>query len=246
MKRLLMPLFLVFALLAAPIMLFADVDEIDEEIQKELEKIEESIKDISIPEIEVDLNRIQASVEVIEDIFDEDFPMRIQRKILKRFGDPVEFLDLDDETVKKIKELKLKHREEMIDYRSKVEKAKLELERILMEDRLDTRKLLSRYKEIAKLKEEIEIKKIEHKVNIYDLIPDDNKDDAKDILFGCHSHIRIKMRDFPHYQFNEDRGTFLERMRWYRETRNKYRESMEELREHMQKMGEKYKDYLKL
>ncbi|MCK4571327.1 hypothetical protein KAT89_00170, partial [candidate division WOR-3 bacterium] len=92
MKRLLMPLFLVFALLAAPIMLFADVDEIDEEIQKELEKIEESIKDISIPEIEVDLNHIQASVEVIEDIFDEDFPMRIQRKILKHFGDPVEFL----------------------------------------------------------------------------------------------------------------------------------------------------------
>lgn len=246
MKRLLIPLFLVFALLAAPIMLFADVDEIDGEIQKELEKIEESIKDISIPVIEVDLNRIQASVEVIEDIFDEDFPMRIQRKILKHFRDPVEFLDLDDETVKKIKELKLKHREEMIDYRSKIEKAEVELERILIEDRLDTRKLLSRYKEIAKLKEGIEIKKIEHRVNIYDLIPDDKKDDAKDILFGCHSHIRIKMRGFPYYQFNEDRGTFLERMRWYRETRNKYRESMEELREHMQKIGEKYKDHLKL
>lgn len=237
-----MSLLFVFALLTTPIKSIANDEDVDEEIQKKPEEID--IPDI--PEIDTDLDRIQAKVEIIEDIFDEDFPIRIKRKVLKHIGDPVDFLDLDEETVKKIEEMRLKYKEEMIDYRSKIEKAELELERILMEDRLDTRKLLSRYKEIAKLKEEIEIKKIEHRVNIYILIPDDKKDDAKDILFGCHSHIRIKMRDFPHYQFNEGRGMFLERMRWYRETRNKYRESMEELREHVQKMGEKYKDYLKL
>lgn len=238
-----MSLLFVFALLTTPIKSIANDEDVDEEIQKKLEEIEERIKDIQIPkidipdipEIDIDLDRIQARVEIIEDIFDEDFPFRIERKILRTFGDPVLILDLDDETEKKIEDTRLKHKEEMIDYRSKIEKAEVELERILLDDRLDTRKYLSKHKEISKLREEMHIKQIENKIKIYNLIPDEKKEEAKDILFGCCSNLKIKIgniRKCIPQGCNKDWGIFHERMG--------------ELKENMQKIGEKYKYLFKL
>ncbi len=175
-------------------------------------------------------------IEGIEEIFDEGLPLKIERKVLKHFGCPAErlasILDLDEKTEKEIEEMELEQREKMIDTRSKIEKLNIEIERILMEDRLDTRKLLSRYKEIAKLKEEIEIKKIEHKVNIYDLIPDEKKKDAKKILFYRQSHI-LKLRNVG--DWNE-----------FREGMHKFRGGMQEFRKEMEKMQEDCKGCWKL
>jgi len=239
-------IFLVLSLLSIPVISLAGEAEIDEEIQKALEEVEESIKNIEIPEIkvpdipeiEVDLDRIQAKVEVIEDIFDDDFPYRVEKKILPRLKFPgegiISFLALDETTEKKIKDMQLKHEEEMIDYRSKIEKLELEIERILMEDKLDTRKLLSKYRELANLREEADVKKIEHKINIYNLIPEDKKKDAKDFFFNGHPNLKFYFKDLGDFEgFREGMQNFKENMEEFKET----------MKENAKKIAEKYKKY---
>jgi len=239
-------IFLVLSLLSIPVISLAGEAEIDEEIQKALEEVEESIKNIEIPEIkvpdipeiEVDLDRIQAKVEVIKDIFDDDFPYRVEKKILPRLKFPgegiISFLALDETTEKKIKDMQLKHEEEMIDYRSKIEKLELEIERILMEDKLDTRKLLSKYRELANLREEADVKKIEHKINIYNLIPEDKKKDAKDFFFNGHPNLKFYFKDLGDFEgFREGMQNFKENMEEFKET----------MKENAKKIAEKYKKY---
>ncbi len=248
MKRLcnFLPILLVFFLLTTPITSLAAYDNIDEEIKKELEEAMESIKDIEIPEIEIpdipeielDLDSIQTKIEVIEDILDTDFPYKIEQKILPKLkvaGEGiVSFLDLDETTEKKIKEMQLTYKEEMIDYRSKIEKIELEIERILMEDRLDTRRLLSKYRELANLREEIAVKKIEHKINIYNLIPDDKKEDAKDFFFNRHKHLKFLFKDINDFE------NLREGMQNFKENMEKFKETMQE---NAKKIAEKYKQY---
>jgi hypothetical protein len=248
MKRLynFLPLFLVFTLLTIPFVSLATCSDLDEEIEKALEEVEESIKNIKIPEIKVpdipeikaDIDSIQAKVKVIEDIFDDDFQYRVEKKILPRLKFPgegiVSFLALDETTEKKIKDLQLKHKEEMIDYRSKIEKLELEIERILMEERLDTGKLLSKYKELAELREEADVKKIEHKINIYNLIPEDKKKDAKDFFFNGHPNLKFYFKDLGDFKgFREGMQNFKENMEEFKET----------MKENAKKIAERYKKY---
>lgn len=251
MKRLynFLPLFIVLTLSTIPSVSLADYNDIDEEIQKALEDVEESIKDIDIPkikipdipEIKADLDSIHTKLEVIEDMFDDNFPYRIEKRITKGLKVPgediVSFLDLDENTEKKIKDMQLNHKEEMIDYKSKIEKLELEIERILIEDRLDTRKLLSKYRELAHLREEIAIKKIEHKINIFNLIPEDKKKDAKDLFFNRHPHFRFLLKDFRDIEdFREVILNFKENMEEFKET----------MKESTKKLAEKYKKFNKI
>jgi hypothetical protein len=206
MKKLgiLMAFLFVFALLTTPITSFAQEDDLDE-----------TMKDI----------------EVIVKMDEGEDPLGIEKHVLKLVGYPMErlaaILDLDEKTEKKVEEMALQHKEEMIDIRSKIEKQEVAMERILLEDKLDTKKLLAKYKEISKLKEEIAIKRIEHKLKIYDLIPADKKKDAKEIMFRRHSHLRLGgMGDLG--EFRKGMHTLREKMGFLKKRIKRIREECEE------------------
>ena len=129
-----------------------------------------------------------------------------------RRGLPAE-LNLSEKVEKEIKSLDLKHREKMIDYRSNLEKKELELDKILMEDKLDTEKLLSKYEEISKAKEEIAKADIKHKIDIYKLIPEDKKKEAKEILFRPKRFGLRRFLEFPKLQKLPEPRKLLEKMR---------------------------------
>lgn len=207
MKRLgiTMAFLFVFALLTTPITSFAQEDELDEKIMKD--------------------------IEVIVKMDEGEGPLGIEKHVIKLFGCPMErlaaILELDEKTEKKIKEMALQHKEEMIDVRSKIEKQEVAMERILLKDRLDTKKLLAKHMEISKIKEEIARKKIEHKVKIYNLIPADKKKDAKEILFRRHSHPRLGgMGDLG--EFRKGMHKLKDKMGFLRKRMKRIREECEE------------------
>jgi Spy/CpxP family protein refolding chaperone len=96
--------------------------------------------------------------------------------------DWLSYLNLDEKVIQKIQEMRLAHKEKMIELNSKIAKKELEFEKVLLEKELNFTKLLSVYDEISDLKQELERKKIEHKIEIYKLIPDDKKEEAKKIF----------------------------------------------------------------
>jgi hypothetical protein len=120
---------------------------------------------------------------------DERF--RTERKLDERYFHEWSSMDLDKDILQKIKEIKLKHREKMIDLRSNIEKKELEFERVLMEEDLNVKKLLSINDDILNLRNEMVREMLKQKINIYEVIPDDKKEEAKRIIF--HHRLRDKL-----------------------------------------------------
>jgi Spy/CpxP family protein refolding chaperone len=88
-------------------------------------------------------------------------------------------LNLDEKIIQKIQEMRLAHKEKMIELKSKIEKKELEFEKVLLEKELNFNKLLGVYDEISDLRQELGRQIIEHKIEIYKLIPDNKKEEAK-------------------------------------------------------------------
>jgi len=88
------------------------------------------------------------------------------------------FRDLDEDILKKMQELRLKNKEEMLDLRTRIEKKELEMEKVLLKEKLDLNKVLSINDEISDLKQKISRKKIEQKIEMYKLLPDGKKEEA--------------------------------------------------------------------
>jgi len=124
-----------------------------------------------------------------------DKRLRTERKLAERYYHNWASLDLDNDFLQKIKEIKLKHREKMIDLRSNIEKKELEFERVLMEEDLDVKKLLSINDEISNLRNEVVKEMFKQKIDIYEIIPADKKEEAKRIIFSR----RLKDRTMDHF-----------------------------------------------
>lgn len=119
---------------------------------------------------------------------------RAERKIAERYYHNWASLDLDENILQKIKEIKLNHREKMIDLRSNIEKKELEFERVLMEEDLDLKKLLSINDEISNLRNEMVKDMLKQKIDIYEIIPADKKEEAKRIIFS--RGLKDRMMDY--------------------------------------------------
>jgi Spy/CpxP family protein refolding chaperone len=78
-----------------------------------------------------------------------------------------------------MQEMRLKNKEDMLDLGTKIKEKNLEMEGILLEDELDLKKILSIHDEISALRQKISRKRIEHKIEMYKLLPDDKKETAR-------------------------------------------------------------------
>lgn len=96
-------------------------------------------------------------------------------------------LDLSDGTIEEIKDLKLEHQKEMIDLRSKIQQKRIEMKEIILADNLDEDRLLSVHNDIGELKFKMHEKSLKHRIEIYNLLPDEKKGSVKKMLFSHHA-----------------------------------------------------------
>jgi len=91
-------------------------------------------------------------------------------------------LDLDEGVLQKMQESKLKHKEKNLELKNQLEKKGLEMEKVLLEKKLNFNKILSINDEMSVLRQKMSRKNIENKIEMYKLIPDDKKEEAKKIF----------------------------------------------------------------
>lgn len=134
---------------------------------------------------------------------EENPPQRLRSpiKAVEKFHQHWANLDLEENTLQKMKEIRLKHREKMIDLKSNIEKKELEFERVLMEEDLDVNKLLSINDDISNLRNEMAKEMLKQKIDIYEIIPLDKKEMAKRVIF----HLGLKNRIMRNFMRDHDR-----------------------------------------
>jgi Spy/CpxP family protein refolding chaperone len=113
-------------------------------------------------------------------------------------------LNLDDDILQKIQEMRLKNKEKMLDLKNQIEKKELEMEKVLLEKKLDLNKILSIHDEIAALRQKISRKMLENKIEMYKLIPDDKKEEARKIFM--HKFLRKGHGKFGKHERRENPG----------------------------------------
>lgn len=91
-------------------------------------------------------------------------------------------LDLNDDILRKMQELRLENKTEILELRNQIEKKELEIEKVLLDKKLDFDKILSIHDEISDLRRKIGRKRLEEKIEMYKLIPDDKKEEAKNMF----------------------------------------------------------------
>ena len=101
-------------------------------------------------------------------------------------------LNLDEDVIQKMQEMRLKNKEEILDLKNQIDKKRLEMETVLIQDNIDFKKLLSINDEIAALRQKISRQRLEQKMEMYKLIPDDKKEEAKRVFFHRFSGKRHK------------------------------------------------------
>lgn len=77
-------------------------------------------------------------------------------------------LNLTEEQEKKIEQLRLAHQEQMIKFRSDVELKELEIRKLVSSDNVTRSEMIKLTKEMNAIKDEIELARVNHKMDVYD------------------------------------------------------------------------------
>jgi len=111
------------------------------------------------------------------------------------FGDPARMqkeLGLTDEQVKKIADINKSHERQMLDYREKLSPKSIQLKRLLLDETVDMARVRVLVKEIADLRAELQILRIQHRLDIEKVLTPEQK---------------VKMRQHrKHMMKNKDSG----------------------------------------
>lgn len=97
-------------------------------------------------------------------------------------------LDLKEDVLRKIQETRLNYKEDILELKNEVEKKRLEMEKVLLKGELNFDKLLSIHDKISTLRGKIGRQIMKQKIEIYKLIPDDKKENAKRMIFHRFNH----------------------------------------------------------
>ncbi len=100
----------------------------------------------------------------------------------KMHHDWLSHLNLDEEVIQKMQEMRLKNKERMLELKNQIERKELEMEKVLMNKKLDFNKILSINDEISDLRQKISRERLENKIEMYKLLPDDKKEKAREMF----------------------------------------------------------------
>jgi Spy/CpxP family protein refolding chaperone len=101
-----------------------------------------------------------------------------QRKMMHQDGNKEnlrEQLNLSEDQMKKIDDLRLIHNEKMIDIKAELAKKKLEMKKLRSGDELSRNELLKITKEMSEIKIKIAVEKVNHQMDVYDQLSKEQK-----------------------------------------------------------------------
>ena len=109
-------------------------------------------------------------------IYAQEFPGKNREKRMMQFKEQVkDRLNLTDEQKDKIETLKFSHQKEMIDLRANLEKKEVELAELKSTVNFSRDAYLNKINEIIAAKNKIEIASANHKMDVYQLLTDQQK-----------------------------------------------------------------------
>ena len=136
-------------------------------------------------------------------IFSQGFPGGDRGKNEMRSRDRIkEKLNLSDEQVDKIEALQLSHRKEMINLKADVELKEVELDELKSTINFSRDAYLSKVKEIIAAKDKIAITQANHKMDIYQLLDDNQKKEWNKMSRIMHERKHQMMRKMRDKDFN--------------------------------------------
>lgn len=92
----------------------------------------------------------------------------------------IEKLNLTDDQQTKVDDLRIKHQKEMIDLRSDLEKAGLDLKELKNKKDFNRSDLLSQIEKMNNIKNKIALARANHHMDVYELLDDKQKEEWKD------------------------------------------------------------------
>lgn len=149
-------------------------------------------------------NIIRLSIIVLIMIFisQDNFAQKNFRENGKKFREDFKKqLNLTQDQQKKIQELKLAHEEQMIKLRSDAELKELEIRKLIGSDNVSRNEMIKLTKELNAIKDEIEIAKVNHKMDVYDNLDTDQKK-----LWMEHKEKVRNMKDRMKEKFHNGKG----------------------------------------
>lgn len=110
---------------------------------------------------------------------------------------PLEQLNLTDAQKDKIEDLRFNHQKEMIELRAKIQQKSLELRKLENNGNFNRSKMNNLVKEINEIRNNIALKIMNHRLDIYELLDDSQKKIWSDIISP---RFEGKFRDFHGYR----------------------------------------------
>jgi hypothetical protein len=136
-------------------------------------------------------------------IFSQGFPGGDRGKNEMRSRDRIkEKLNLSDEQVDKIEALQLSHRKEMINLKADVELKEVELDELKSTINFSRDAYLNKVKEIIATKDKIAIAQANHRMDIYQLLDDNQKKEWNKMSRMMHDRKHQMMRKMRDKDFN--------------------------------------------
>lgn len=106
----------------------------------------------------------------------DGYSQQRERKLYKFKQDRViDNLNLSDDQLNKISDLKTNHQRKMIDLRADLDKAKLDMKELKKSSDLNRSKLVSATEKINNIRNKITVERANHQMDIYDLLDADQK-----------------------------------------------------------------------
>lgn len=93
----------------------------------------------------------------------------------ERKGRDFQQLNLTPEQEKQIESRRIEFKEKMIDLRSQIEKKELEREKLYLNDEVSREKLVNLSKEISEIKTKMEITRVNHSMDVYEMLDANQK-----------------------------------------------------------------------
>lgn len=113
-----------------------------------------------------------------------------RREMRENQGRMHEQLNLTDQQKIKLDELRIKHQEQMIDFRAELDKARLEMQKLRKSDKLNRSDVINQTKKMSSIRNKIAEARANHMMDMYEMLTDEQRKIWNDLKMD-----RPKLRD---------------------------------------------------
>ena len=141
------------------------------------------------------LAAIMTALFITGSLFSQEYQGRNRNDEVGKRDRIKEKLNLTEEQIDKIEDLKLSHRKEIIDLRAEVEKKEVELEELKSNHNFSREAYLSKTNEIISAKNKLEIARANHQMDVYQLLDENQKKEWNKMTRMMHDRKHKEVRE---------------------------------------------------